>query len=532
MLDAFRSLGQSWLARAAMVLIALSFVLWGVSGYLFSGKRNTQTVARVDGTKIATTVFRQRLEQARAQYQKVFGARTAARITGSPGFAKQVLDGMINDLLVAREARRLGLVVPNSAIASRVESMPVFARNGKFSRDQYGKVLAANGLTPAAFEAMLRQGMLMEQLQVIPQLMARVTPAEARQVWAWSQEYRDATVLTVPDSAFLAAAAPSASTVSGYYHQHPEQYQLPAQVKVQYVVLGPSSFGAGAVPATAPAASGRASTPVVSAAAASVASAAGGASSPARVAFEAQIGSFRNLLFSSVDLKAVAGRYHLPVRDSGTLTAGHPPATGVFADSRALTLAFSRAVLAGKNSAALTLGNGDLLAVHLLHYTPPATQPLSAVAAKIRSFLAAQKAHQMAVEKAGVLLAAARKEESLASWKQAAGNGLLLKHYPELARHSTTSLDPALMARIFLSAPPTAGHPVFGQVPIATGMALFELNRVIPPATALLNPGVTGQIRQSLEEQRAHLLMDAWFRSLRSHAHVQVDQKAMQKAAA
>ncbi len=526
MLDAFRSLGQSWLARAAMVLIALSFVLWGVSGYLFSGHGHGQTVARVDGTRIAAGVFRQRLEQARAQYQKVFGARTAARITGSPDFAKQVLNGMINDLLVAREARRLGLQVPNAAVARRVESMPVFAVQGKFSRDQYAKVLAANGLTPVAFESMLRQGMLLEQLQAIPRLMARVTSAGARQVWAWSQEYRDVTILRVPDQAFLAAAAPSAGTVSAYYRQHPGQYRLPARVRVQYVVLGPGSFGANAAVATAAAASGPASAPGVSAAPA----ARSGATE--RLAFEGQTGAFKNLLFSSPDLKAVAARYHLQVRDSGPLTAGKPAAQGVFAEARALQLAFSPAVLAGKNSTALTLGNGDLLAVHLVHYTPPAAQPLSAVAAKIRGFLAAQKAHQLAVEKAGVLLAAARRDGNLSAWKQAAGKGIVLKPYPELARHSTTSLAPALMARIFLAAPPTPGHPVFGQAPTASGMALFAVHRIIPPVTALLNPEVTGQIRQSLEAQRARLLMDAWFRSLRAHAHVRIDTQAVQKAAA
>ena len=35
MMDAFRNFGQSWVAKILMILIALSFVLWGVSGYLF-----------------------------------------------------------------------------------------------------------------------------------------------------------------------------------------------------------------------------------------------------------------------------------------------------------------------------------------------------------------------------------------------------------------------------------------------------------------------------------------------------------------
>ena len=62
MLDAFRNVGQSWVAKILLVLIALSFGLWGVSGY-FSDKPATTAVAEVGGAPITQGMFRERYKQ-------------------------------------------------------------------------------------------------------------------------------------------------------------------------------------------------------------------------------------------------------------------------------------------------------------------------------------------------------------------------------------------------------------------------------------------------------------------------------------
>ena len=188
MMDTFRNFGQSWVAKILMILIALSFVLWGVSGYLFSGSASSSAVATVDGQKISDTVFQKRMKDAQARYSHVFGSATAAKMAEDKSFGLDVLNGLIDNMLLGAEARRLGLRVPNTALAKKVESIPAFQEKGVFSKSHYQKLLAANGMTPAQFEGMLRESMRLEQLQVIPQAIATASNAEATQVWAWSQE--------------------------------------------------------------------------------------------------------------------------------------------------------------------------------------------------------------------------------------------------------------------------------------------------------------------------------------------------------
>ncbi|WP_226823287.1 MULTISPECIES: peptidylprolyl isomerase [Acidithiobacillus] len=512
MLDAFRKLSQSWAAKIVLAVIALSFVLWGVSGYLFSNDSGEQVVAKVDGDKISAAIFQQRLHDAREHYAQVFGPEAAAQMAKDPSFAPDVLNGLIDNLLLAHEARKLGLQVPDSALAQKIEGISAFADKGKFSRAKYQEVLRANGLTPVKFEAMLRDSMLLEQLQAVPQILAVASRKDAESAWSWSQEYRDARVVQIPVRSFLKAATPTDAEVQSYYQQHQSDYALPAQVEVQYVTFGPKDFDQSHGSGTAATAS--ASSPAPS------------QGSP-ELAFESQIENFKDKLFSdSGSLAGVAKAYGLKIEDSGTLTAGKTPSSGVFADPKALDLAFSKAVLAGKNSSALRLPNGDLLAVHLLHYTPPRSQDLQAVRSEIAATLAERKARRLAKARAQELLDAAEKSRDP---KDLDPDGSYPeKRYSDLARHSAAGLDPSLMNAIFLApAPEGQGAPSFGMVEQKDGYALYAVTRVILPNQALLNPSVTQEIQRSLEEQRARLLTTGYLQALRHKAHIRIHEDVL-----
>ncbi len=514
MMDMFRNLGQSWVAKIFMILIALSFVMWGVSGYLVSGNSGSSTVATVNGQRISDAAFQKRLEETQARYNHVFGAAAAAKMAKENGFARDVLDGMIDNLLLATEASRLGLVVPEIALAKKVESIPSFQNKGVFSKSRYEKLLTANNMTPAQFEAMLRESMRLEQLQVIPQVMAMASDAEATRIWAWSQEYRDVSAAKLPATDFAAAAQPTEAEVVDYYHAHADQFQSPAQVQVRYVVLGPDHFVS------------KPPSPANAAASTSSATAAGRSAvsghDRAEMAFQAQIENFKDRLFSNPDsLGAVARAYDLKIEDSGVLTAGKVPSQGPFTDPKALAAAFSKAVLAGKNSNAVTLANGDLLAVHLLHYTPGSAQPLRAVEGSITARLTATKAEQLAKSKAQALLVAARRDHNV---DVLTDHGTYpVRQYLDVTRHNGQGLDAAMLKAVFAAPAPAAGAPTMGMVKSADGYQVFAVTRVSAPSVAALNPKVGAQIRATLEEQRGRLLSAAYLKDLRRHAKVKIN---------
>ncbi|MEL5848314.1 MAG: SurA N-terminal domain-containing protein [Candidatus Igneacidithiobacillus chanchocoensis] len=501
MLDVFRGMSQSWVAKIVMLLIALSFVLWGVSGYLFDQSDSSQIVAKVDGEKISSSLFQHRLQQATEQYTHIFGAATAEKIAKTPAFTKQVLDSMIDDLLLAHEARKLHLQVPDSALRAKIVSMPVFAVKGQFSRARYEQLLKDNGLTPAQFEAQLRQGMLLEQLQSLPQILATASPTEAQQVWQWSQEYRNVYVLTLQNQDVAGQVQqPSAAEIKKYYEAHQQQFQQAAQVQVAYVVFGEQNVAAGSTAATG--------------------------SNSAALQFESQIDDFKNALFSSNDLQAVAAKYHLTVQKSALMQEG-TPGTGVFSDPKALALAFSSAVLAGKNSSALRLTNGDLLAVHLLHYQPARARSLAQVEDQVRAQLVAQQAVLLREKTAKQLLAAVQKRQNIQALQEKYASQLM--HFPELSRRADSGLPAALLQKIFLEPAPALGKLTAGVASSDNASTLYVVAGVVLPSPSLLNPSVRDEIQKSLAEQRVRLLSQGYLKALRDHAKVKIYQKNVEQ---
>ncbi len=511
MMDTFRNFGQSFVAKIIMVLIALSFVLWGVSGYLLSGDSGPSTVATVNGQKITEAVFQKRLEQTQKHYSQIFGAATAAKMVQQDGFAKNVLNGLIDNILLGGEAAHLSLQVPDSALAKKIETMPAFQEKGVFSKAKYLKLLTANGMNPAQFEGMLRESLRLEQLQVIPQVVANASDPAAMEVWGWSQEYRDISTVDIADASFASASRPTSTEVNAYYQSHLQHFQLPAQVEVDYIILGPQSFMKPKIAAD------------------SSATAVSAAATQAENAFQAQVENFKDRLFSSPDgLHSVAKAYHLAIAKSGLLTAGASMSKGPFADPKALDLAFSKAVLAGKNSQALTLANGDLLAVHLIHYQPGTVQPLSAVQDKISTLLTAKKSAILAKNKAESLLATALRDGKLATLTD---HGLYpLKSYLNVTRKDDQAISAAVLSAAFNISAPVQHVPSMGLVRGNNVYTLFAVTRVLAPTAAAVNPKVTAEIRASLEEQRGRLLSTAYLQDLRNHAKIKIDEAKLAAA--
>ncbi|WP_414039648.1 SurA N-terminal domain-containing protein [Acidithiobacillus sp. M4-SHS-6] len=519
MMDVFRNFGQSFIAKIIMALIALSFVLWGVSGYFMSGSSGPAAVASVNDHKITAAVFQKRLQETQERYSQVFGAATAAKMAKQSSFAGDVLNGLIGNILLGTEAAHMGLQVPDSVLAKRIEAIPAFHEKGKFSKTKYQEVLKNHGMTPAQFESLLRESLRIEQIQVVPQIIAHASDQAAQEVWGWSQEYRDISTVTLSDADFAQQAKPDAAAVRSFYQQHLSEFKLPAQVEVQYVVLGPQDFVGGA-----------ASTHAIAAATSSAHQITGVADQTAENAFQAQVENFKDRLFSSPDgLQSVAKAYHLQIASSGLLTEGKVPSSGLFADPKALDLAFSKAVLAGKNSRALTLKNGNLLAVHLLHYHPGTVQDLHAVQDKIIARLTDEKAQQLAKAQAETLLSQARKAGKVTALSD--DGQYPVKVHLNVTRKDAQGLSPALLRAVFLAPAPVDQVPSMGMIREDKGYTLFAVTQVMAPASAAVNPKVTAEIRASLEEQRGRLLSAAYLSDLRQHAKVTINDAQLAEAA-
>ncbi len=165
MISQFRRYTDSWIARVFFIIMAVSFVGWGISGDIFRLMGPPSWVAKVGGQTIEIPAFQSEFQRAMAQQTRNLpqGQEATADLRRQVG--QQTLERMIAQAAVGLELKDLRVVTPDEALASVVRSMPAFrGSDGKFSRPMFATVLRNNGYTEARFMAQLRADIAQRQL--------------------------------------------------------------------------------------------------------------------------------------------------------------------------------------------------------------------------------------------------------------------------------------------------------------------------------------------------------------------------------
>jgi peptidyl-prolyl cis-trans isomerase D len=167
-----------WVYRIIMLVIAVTFVItmgwWG-----FSGEERTE-VARVGTHSISQDEY----ERAYRNQERAY--RDALKEQFTPELAKQLdLKHVVINALVERQlwldaAKQMGLIVTSRELAHSIAAIPAFEKEGtgRFDPDVYRRVLAANHLTPEAFESSQREELLIAKVKTVVSESTAVSESE------------------------------------------------------------------------------------------------------------------------------------------------------------------------------------------------------------------------------------------------------------------------------------------------------------------------------------------------------------------
>lgn len=159
MLRSLRGLTSNSILRVggAIILIA-SFALWGAADWLTPG-RDASAVARVSGAYIT-------LDHLARAYRRDSAVLAQQGLVLTPqeaeeqGLARITLRRMIDQRLLADEARRLQLEPSDAMLRREIESTRVFQdAEGRFSRARYVALLRQQGDTEASYQHVLHEDM-------------------------------------------------------------------------------------------------------------------------------------------------------------------------------------------------------------------------------------------------------------------------------------------------------------------------------------------------------------------------------------
>ena len=163
---------MNWIMWAIVVLITVTFLFFGIYPSDIGGR----SVAKVGGDVITADEFNRVYRNLYDNYKQLF--KDQFNESYAKSLKSQALQELVVGRLLVQEADRVGLRISDEELQAVIMKMPSFAREGKFDRKIYDRILDQINMKPAAFEASQREFMLRQKLEQLVKDGVVVTDAE------------------------------------------------------------------------------------------------------------------------------------------------------------------------------------------------------------------------------------------------------------------------------------------------------------------------------------------------------------------
>ncbi|MBW1659786.1 MAG: SurA N-terminal domain-containing protein [Deltaproteobacteria bacterium] len=240
MLKFMRKHATSWFIKIALGLIIVVFIFWGVGG--FRGDEGA-VVAKVGDTIIDVKSYRDAYQKMVEYYRKQYKGQWSPQLLKVLDVKHRVLNQLIDQVLIAQEAKRLHITVSKKELEESIESMPVFRRNGHFSRRLYLDLLRYNRIEPADFESSKMRELLFDKVKnLVADPASFVTEEEVNQLISLQYEKRRMAYVKIAAKDFMDHVEITDADLKKYYEAHKEKYREPEKVSVVYLLFEPKDY--------------------------------------------------------------------------------------------------------------------------------------------------------------------------------------------------------------------------------------------------------------------------------------------------
>ncbi|MDR2502815.1 MAG: SurA N-terminal domain-containing protein [Deltaproteobacteria bacterium] len=235
MLDIIRRHSQSWAVKIIFALIIIVFVFWGANTMNMD---SAQAVADVNGEPIYREALARAFDQEMQRLQRDNPDFPVLGVWEKEALAGQILRKMIIGAMLRQEAAKLGLGVSDIELSAHVSSMPPFQdASGRFSETAYRSALAAAGLTPARYEEMAGEELLLAKFQDYIAAAVNVGTAEARRMFDFETQRREVEYLPFVHANYLKGIKPSEAELISFYTENSGRWREPAKAEVEYLLF-------------------------------------------------------------------------------------------------------------------------------------------------------------------------------------------------------------------------------------------------------------------------------------------------------
>jgi peptidyl-prolyl cis-trans isomerase D len=193
--------------------------------------------ARVAGQPITFEELRDQHRQLDQQYRQMFGEQWSNELAQQLGLERQAIEMLVNRKVLLHEAERIGLRVSDQELRQTIRDIPVFREDGRFvGRERYAQILRDNRLDPASFEAGVRDDLMLQKMQQVMTQNLYVSDAAVERALREEAERAAIAYVHLP-AAQLGEVQASTAELEQYLAEHQEEFRVPAQRRVSYLLV-------------------------------------------------------------------------------------------------------------------------------------------------------------------------------------------------------------------------------------------------------------------------------------------------------
>ncbi len=242
MLEKFRNLGKTWVAKILLLMLAGSFGVWGIRD-IFGGFHANALVA-VGGQEVSSIEYTNSYRRALQNLARQSGQNLTAEEAHKMGIDRSILNNLIQTAAVDAEAALLKLSISKQQIAEEAQANTSFHdAAGKFDPRLFARVLEQNGMNEDMFFAAESRN---KTRVAITDAIDRGFKPPNTLVEAMSRyqtEQRDVKYFTIAASE-ADVAAPNDDELKKQYEATPAAYTAPEYRSIAVMKVEPADIAA------------------------------------------------------------------------------------------------------------------------------------------------------------------------------------------------------------------------------------------------------------------------------------------------
>ncbi|MCX5494179.1 SurA N-terminal domain-containing protein [Kaistia dalseonensis] len=239
MLNTMRKYASGWVAQIFIVLLIVSFGVWGVAGALTGIGGNY--VAQVGSTEISAVSFDRAYRRELQNLSRQLGQQVTPDQARAFGLPNQVLGRLVTEAALDDQANTLSLGVSQDTLVREIAHDPAFnGPSGTFDRAYFVELLRSNGLNEDDY--VLERQAVEKRKQIADSISggATVPVALSQALHTYQTQARTIRYIVMPTTLVTDVAAPNQDELTAYYNDNKANWRAPELRTISILKMTPA----------------------------------------------------------------------------------------------------------------------------------------------------------------------------------------------------------------------------------------------------------------------------------------------------